>query len=124
MAVEYAFWICALLVAHTYVLYPIVLFVAYSMEQVRRDWRYLTTRCGRRQRPLRLEELPTVTLVVPAYNEEARVLSKIANVRELEYPREKLEVVFVSDGSTDDTPRIFNNPSVKATEDYISGRFG
>ena len=36
--VEYLFWGCLLLMAHTYFFYPCLLFIAYSLEQVRRDW--------------------------------------------------------------------------------------
>lgn len=116
IAAEYAFWICAFLVAHTYVLYPVALFLAYSIEQVRRDCGYLTTRRDRRQLPLTSEELPSVSLVVPAYNEEAHLPGKIANIRQLDYPAEKLEVVFVSDGSTDRTNEILrsiNDPTIQ-----------
>jgi cellulose synthase/poly-beta-1,6-N-acetylglucosamine synthase-like glycosyltransferase len=100
---EYIFWICLILVAYTYVLYPILLFLAYSLEQVRRDWHYLTGRRNRRCTAPAAEDLPPVSLIVPAYNEEARLCDKIANVRQLDYPRDKLEVIFVSDGSTDRT---------------------
>ena len=31
------FWVCFLLILHTYVCYPIILFFAYSLEQTRRD---------------------------------------------------------------------------------------
>lgn len=103
---EYLFWICLLLVAYTYFLYPILLFLAYALSQVRRDWHYLIDRRDRRRPPLAPQELPAVSLIVPAYNEEARLLDKIANVRQLDYPREKLEVVFASDGSTDRTNEI------------------
>jgi len=41
---EYVFWVSFLLVAHTYLLYPIGLFFAYSLVQVRRDWQYLRFR--------------------------------------------------------------------------------
>ncbi|HTK89141.1 MAG TPA: hypothetical protein VL948_02750, partial [Verrucomicrobiae bacterium] len=40
----YVFWGSFLLVAHTYLLYPIVLFLAYSLVQIRRDWQYLRFR--------------------------------------------------------------------------------
>ncbi len=56
--------------------------------------------------PWTLEELPAVSIVIPAYNEEAHLPEKLANLRELDYPTAKLEVVFVSDGSTDRTNAI------------------
>jgi cellulose synthase/poly-beta-1,6-N-acetylglucosamine synthase-like glycosyltransferase len=47
-----------------------------------------------------------VTLVVAAYNEEDFIQAKMDNTLQLDYPQEKLEVVFITDGSTDNTPEI------------------
>ena len=44
---------------------------------------------------------PTVAVVIPAYNEEAAIASTVRAILALDYPREKLEVVVVDDGSTD-----------------------
>ncbi len=46
---------------------------------------------------------PTVTIVVPAYNEERVIERRIRNLLDLDYPAEKLEKVVASDGSTDGT---------------------
>jgi cellulose synthase/poly-beta-1,6-N-acetylglucosamine synthase-like glycosyltransferase len=54
-------------------------------------------------RPFRRGGEPTVTVIVPVYNEEAVIAEKIANTLALDYPPEKLEVLVVSDGSTDAT---------------------
>jgi cellulose synthase/poly-beta-1,6-N-acetylglucosamine synthase-like glycosyltransferase len=105
------FWTCLLLVAHTYLLYPIFLILASTLVQVGRDWRYLRTRQDRRPRAA-TDPLPSVTLIVPAYNEEPRLPDKLANLRALHYPRDRLEVIFVSDGSTDRT-----NDILRAVED-------
>src|SRR5213078_5121444 len=48
---------------------------------------------------------PTVSLIVPAYAEEAVIAAKVANARALDYPAEKLEVVVACDGSPDATPQ-------------------
>ncbi len=47
---------------------------------------------------------PEVTLLIPAYNEKAYVDAKIRNSRELDYPAEKLKIVWITDGSDDGTP--------------------
>src|SRR6266481_3547877 len=100
-APEYVFWASLLLVAHTYLLYPIVLFFAYALVQVRRDWRYLLSRRdGRCPAQPATELLPPVTLIIAAYNEETHLRDKLANIRELDYPRDRFNVIFVSDGST------------------------
>ena len=46
-------------------------------------------------------DLPTVTVVVPAYNELTALPAKLANCRALDYPRHRLKLLFVTDGSTD-----------------------
>ena len=50
--------------------------------------------------------LPTCTIIVAAYNEEAVMMEKIKNTLGLDYPKEKIKYFFVADGSTDDTPTI------------------
>jgi len=47
--------------------------------------------------------LPTVTVVIPAFNEGAMVRRSIGSIVAADYPREKLEIVVVDDGSRDDT---------------------
>ena len=106
MVAGYVFWACLVLVSYTYLFYPCVLFVVYALAQARADLRYLTGRRERRRAALREAELPAVTLIDPAYNEEALLKYKIQNVTELDYPRDRLQVVFVSDGSTDGTNDI------------------
>jgi cellulose synthase/poly-beta-1,6-N-acetylglucosamine synthase-like glycosyltransferase len=49
---------------------------------------------------------PTVTLLVSAYNEAGTIRRKLENCLGLDYPRERLDIVVVSDASTDDTDRI------------------
>jgi cellulose synthase/poly-beta-1,6-N-acetylglucosamine synthase-like glycosyltransferase len=49
------------------------------------------------------DALPPVTLIIPAHNERRRIDAKLHNTRALAYPAGKLEVLFVSDGSTDGT---------------------
>ena len=46
-------------------------------------------------------ELPSVSFIVPCYNEAAIIESKIKNCSELDYPAEKLEIIFITDGPTD-----------------------
>lgn len=48
-------------------------------------------------------EWPSVTVIVPVHNEAQRVLGKIENLRALDYPSDRLTLLFVSDGSTDAT---------------------
>src|SRR5689334_20349519 len=69
--------------------------------------------------------LPSVSLITCAYNEEKHILRKIENCLELDYPKDRLEIIVVSDGSTDNTNNILkgiNNPIV--TIRYMSDRNG
>jgi cellulose synthase/poly-beta-1,6-N-acetylglucosamine synthase-like glycosyltransferase len=49
---------------------------------------------------------PTVSLVIPTYNEASVIRQKLENVLQLDYPRDKLEVVVVDSASTDETGNI------------------
>ncbi len=86
---EAAFWTCLGLVAYAYAGYPLLL--------------ALGTRGARK----RLEgALPSVSMVVAAHNEEAVIASKIGNALNQDYPEDRLEVIVVSDGSSDATEKI------------------
>jgi cellulose synthase/poly-beta-1,6-N-acetylglucosamine synthase-like glycosyltransferase len=109
------FWISASLIVYSYFLYPCILFALYSIAQIRRDWQYLSGRKDRRIYALRQEELPSVSLVIAAYNEQRYLPDRIINIRNLEYPRNKLEVIIVSDGSDDRSNEILSG----ATDEQI-----
>jgi cellulose synthase/poly-beta-1,6-N-acetylglucosamine synthase-like glycosyltransferase len=51
-------------------------------------------------------DLPSVTFIVAAYNEEDTIEEKIKNTLLLQYPKDKINFLFVTDGSTDATPTI------------------
>ncbi|MGB0121624.1 MAG: glycosyltransferase [Solirubrobacterales bacterium] len=50
--------------------------------------------------------IPVVSLIIAAYNEEAVIEAKVKNALEIDYPRELLEIIVASDGSTDKTVEI------------------
>lgn len=104
----YVFWVSAGLVLYTYFVYPLILFAIYSLEQIKRDLRYLPSRADRRATVPSGEQLPGVSLVIAAYNEEKHLPEKLKNIRELQYPREKLQIIIVSDGSTDGTNEMLS----------------
>jgi poly-beta-1,6-N-acetyl-D-glucosamine synthase len=59
-------------------------------------------------------DLPALTLIVAAYNEGPILSAKLRNILELEYPRERFEVVFVTDGSDDGSERLLQEQPVPA----------
>ncbi len=68
---------------------------------------------------------PRVSIVISAYNEAAVIAKKIKNALALEYPRELLEIIVSSDGSTDDTNKIvteFGDPRVQLKAFERSGK--
>jgi len=52
---------------------------------------------------------PTVSIIICAYNEEKSIVQKIENCLALDYPHDKIEIIVVSDGSTDGTDAIVQN---------------
>jgi cellulose synthase/poly-beta-1,6-N-acetylglucosamine synthase-like glycosyltransferase len=89
------FWLCLATVAFAYAGYPVVIFG-------------LARLFGRRRQRPELDpcDLPCVSLLIAAYNEEAVIEARLRNALELDYPREKLEIVVASDGSADATAAI------------------
>ncbi len=79
----------------------------------------LFTASGRNVKSGAGRELPPVTMFIPTYNESASIGKKIENVRSLQYPREKLQVIVVDSASTDDTVGIArrSDPNVEIVQE-------
>ncbi|WP_090107928.1 glycosyltransferase family 2 protein [Chitinophaga sp. CF118] len=62
---------------------------------------------------------PSVTLIIAAYNEEAFIEQKINNTLALDYPEHKLDIIFITDGSSDDTENIVRRyPRIISLHEY------
>ena len=105
------FWISLGLVIYTYLGYPLLLFVLASMHQVMRDLKFALRRSERRSR--NSEELPSVSLIFSAFNEEAVIKDKMSNCAELEYPASQLEVLIGCDGCTDATAALARQAGIE-----------
>jgi len=88
---EMTFWIFFGLSVYSYLLFPLSLTVLATMFQ--RPWE-------------RQDIQPIVSIVISVFNEEKVVAQKIQNTLALDYPAEKLEILIISDGSTDRTEDI------------------
>lgn len=66
-------------------------------------WRICLWLSYRPMPPIGESELPTVSVIIPAYNEGSLVRQSIDSVTHSDYPRHKLQVIAVDDGSSDDT---------------------
>ena len=93
--IEGLFWLSAFGVVYPYLGYPVLLWL-------------MNGALGR----LRLHVhdhaafYPSISMIIPACNEEKRIERKIENTKALRYPADQLQVLFVSDGSTDRTAEL------------------
>lgn len=88
---ELVFWSSVFLIVYPYAVYPVLIHVL--------GW--IRPRSVRRY-----SVFPTVTVLIPAYNEANCIAKTIWNKLDQDYPREKLEIIVVSDGSIDGTDDI------------------
>jgi cellulose synthase/poly-beta-1,6-N-acetylglucosamine synthase-like glycosyltransferase len=76
-----------------------------------------------RPRPVRGGDIePAVSVIVAAYNEEAVIGRSIENLRALDYPADKLEIVVASDGSTDRTEAIADEAGAAVVRNPRGGK--
>jgi cellulose synthase/poly-beta-1,6-N-acetylglucosamine synthase-like glycosyltransferase len=93
LSVKIIFWVAAFALAYTYFGYPLLLAII----------------SGVRPRPVRrveTEQLPNVSIIITAYNEERDIASKLENTCALDYPPAQLEIIVASDCSNDGTDEI------------------
>lgn len=90
--------ISLILIAYHYLFYPVAMVYLAQIHRFRQP-PVITRR-------LTSDQLPRVTLIIAAYNEERVIEQKIENSLALDYPAKKLEILVVSDGSDDTTPAL------------------
>jgi biofilm PGA synthesis N-glycosyltransferase PgaC len=103
---EILFFFCLFIILYSYLGYGLLLWIIVRIKKL-----FITQRAETTSP----EDLPLVTLVVAAYNEADFIIDKINNSLSLDYPRDKLRLLFITDGSTDDTYRLaseFNDVQV------------
>ena len=91
IVLEVVFWLSLGLLVWTHALYPLFAAVVARVRSRR-------VHAG--------EVLPTVAVIIPAYNEELVIARRLENLLALDYPRELLEIVVTSDASTDGTHEV------------------
>jgi cellulose synthase/poly-beta-1,6-N-acetylglucosamine synthase-like glycosyltransferase len=87
------FWVAVVLIVYTYIGFPLGVILRGLF------W-------GRPYKHDELSTAPSVSIVISAYNEARSIGAKLHNILSMEYPRECLEVIIASDGSTDGTDAI------------------
>ncbi len=99
MTLKILFWATLLIVFYTYLGYGILLYMLIRLKR-------LFAGAPRRAVVPADEQLPTITLLICAYNEENVVAEKMANTLAIDYPRDKFRIMWVTDGSTDRTNEL------------------
>jgi cellulose synthase/poly-beta-1,6-N-acetylglucosamine synthase-like glycosyltransferase len=100
IALKIIFWIFLFIIVYTYVGYGILLFVIIKIRRILKIG-------GKTKIDYTYE--PEVTLFIAAYNEKDYVEAKMKNSLELDYPKDKLKIIWVTDGSDDGTPDLLQN---------------
>lgn len=99
VTLKFLFWTCALIVFYTYIGYGILLYILLLVKRL----------VGRKSLSPVLppdDELPNMTLMICAYNEADIIKEKMENIRQLDYPTDKLCVMWVTDGSSDNSNEL------------------
>ena len=101
VAATIVFWVSLAVCVYIYFGYPLLLWVVSRL----------------RPRPVREADVtPLATFIIPAYNEERNIAAKVENTLSLDYPADRIEVLVMSNGSTDRTDEIvrgFTDPRVQ-----------
>ena len=106
---EIVFWLSVVLLLYVYVGYPVLLAVISRLYPQRRELSYT----------------PRISILIAAYNEEAGIRDKLEETLKLDYPADKMDIIVLSDGSTDRTNEIVqgcSDPRVQLLR--LSGRKG
>lgn len=99
LTLKILFWATLLIVFYTYIGYGILLYIIIRLKRLLKGT------------PLQAamptdDELPTMTLMICAYNEEDVVAEKMENTLALDYPKDKFRIMWVTDGSNDRTNEL------------------
>lgn len=101
LTLKILFWACLLIVFYTYLGYGILLYIIIRLRRLFK---------GKPQKAVmpQDDELPTMTLMICAYNEEDVVAEKMENTLAIDYPKDKLRIIWVTDGSNDHTNELLS----------------
>lgn len=110
LTAQIIFWTSLAALIYVYIGYPIFVFLVSKIfpQTVRKT-----------------DFEPKVTILITAYNEEKSIAQKVKNTLEIDYPKEKLEILVASDGSTDQTDQIVKSFADKGVKLFRQeGRVG
>jgi cellulose synthase/poly-beta-1,6-N-acetylglucosamine synthase-like glycosyltransferase len=101
-SIPYVFWFSLIILVYTFAGYPLWIYLRSRLHP--RPWR---------QEPM----LPSVSIILAVHNGGTLLRQKVDHLLSLDYPRDRMEIVIISDGSTDDTDDIlkeFSDPPVRS----------
>ena len=101
MILECFFWIFLIIIIYTYIGYPFLLWILTGLKNKFSDHQESTSS----------DYEPEVCLFVTAYNESNFVSQKVNNSLQLDYPKEKIQFLWITDGSDDGTPDLLKEYS-------------
>jgi len=108
---EIIFWLSLFITFYAFLGYGILLYFLVLIKRV----------FVKRQLPAQNYE-PKVSLVIPCFNEAPILDDKVANCRSLDYPKDKLDIVFITDGSTDNFAEVLGKyPDVRLLHENRRG---
>jgi len=129
LLVKICFFVSLFLIFYTFLGYPILVLIISRIERLKYKIKvpkdsgkiYLNPKiAGYNVLNEKFDKdfYPAVSVIIAAYNEEKFIKNKLQNILELDYPADKIEYIFVTDGSTDDTNEIIksyleNFPNIK-----------
>ncbi len=99
MILQLIFWILLLILFYTFVGYAFVLFILLKIKKIL---------FPNQVRNIDALYEPNVCLFVTAFNEKDYVNQKVTNSFSLDYPKEKIQYLWITDGSDDGTPDLLN----------------
>lgn len=94
------FWFSLFIVFYAFLGYGILLFILINLKRLfkpKKDIKNLVD-----------SHLPSTTLLIAAFNEEDFIEEKIQNCLAIDYPKDKFQILFITDGSSDQTPQIIS----------------
>ncbi len=107
MILNLLFWVLLFILIYTYIGYALILFFLLKLKNL------FSQKKGQELQP---EYEPEVCLFVTAYNEKDYVQKKVENSFSLNYPKEKIQYLWITDGSDDGTPDLLEKyPRTRST---------
>jgi cellulose synthase/poly-beta-1,6-N-acetylglucosamine synthase-like glycosyltransferase len=110
MVMEILFWSSIGLILYSYIAYPVILVLVTKYFIKRND--------GADQSDSFEDNMPTVAIIIAAYNEEKEIINRLKNIENLNYPKNKLMIYIGSDASSDKTNTLIENYNLDSLTFY------